>query len=404
MVELDGKKCTGCGLCVKACQFGAIKKETKLPEILESCVLCGECVKACKFDALTIKEKQTASVDTSGYKDIWVVAEMDPKLGEAKKVSFELLAEARKLADKLNQRTIAVLLCGRMPDRFSEQAADVGCDEIIAVEDKVFEHYDTEIFTSILTEMISGRKPGSVLFPATENGRDLAPRISGRLKVGLTADCTGLDIDADKNLLQIRPTFGGNIIASIISPNHRPQMASVRPNVFQVEQSGRTKPRVTKIPIGTYKVHPGFRFIRSEEKTNAFEDVTDKSIVIAGGYGLGSKENFEILKKVADRMNAALGATRKAVDEGWAPFEIQVGQTGKTIAPDVYIAFGISGALQHTIALKNAKTVIAVNNDPTAPIFRVSDVAILGDAIDVACNLNRIFEKSGIGGLEKAAQ
>jgi electron transfer flavoprotein alpha subunit len=204
------------------------------------------------------------------------------------------------------------------------------------------------------------------------------------LQTGLTADCTGLDIDSDGNLIQIRPTYGGNIIASIISPNHRPQLASVRPNVFAVRPA---KPQgnltLYKESIEPEHLEDRVRLVKSEEKEDAYRDVTEADILIVGGYGVGSKENFQKLEKLAIRMNAAIGATRKAVDEGWAPADVQVGQTGKTVAPSLYIGCGVSGALQHTIGMKNAKTIITINNNPAAPIFAMSDVAILGDCVEV---------------------
>ena len=239
-------------------------------------------------------------------------------------------------------------------------------------------------------------KPAGILFPATENGRDLAPRVSCRLQVGLTADCTALDIDTERNLVQIRPTYGGNIMASIISPDHRPQLASVRPNVLLVNQV--KKPTDTKfiyVDMDMDAQKSKVQFIKAVEKENVFRDVGEAEIVIAGGYGIGSAENFRILQKLAVKMDAAVGATRKAVDEGWAPFDVQVGQTGKTVAPDLYIACGISGALQHTIGIKNAGHIISINADPAAPIFPMSDVAIMGDALQVLSSLCERMEKYG---------
>jgi electron transfer flavoprotein alpha subunit len=215
--------------------------------------------------------------------------------------------------------------------------------------------------------------------------------VACRLQNGLTADCTRLEIDENGNLVQIRPTYGGNIMASIIAPYHRPQMASVRPNVMQIIEAKRNSElRCTQMDIRPDENADRVALLSRIEKELNFKDVCESEVIVAGGYGLGSKENFKWIHKLSSKLNAAAGATRKVVDEGWAPLEIQIGQTGKTVAPDLYIACGISGALQHSIGIKNAKKVIAINNDPAAPIFSMCDIAVLGDAVSV---LKALYER-----------
>ena len=298
---------------------------------------------------------------------------------------MELLSEARRLADLLGQKVGGVLLCKEIPTRLKESIAEVGCDYLHIVQHEDLAYYHTERFTGLVVKLAQLYKPFGILFPASENGRDMAPKVSCAMQVGLTADCTALEIDDDMNLVQIRPTYGGNIMASIISPNHRPQLASVRPNVLEVRL--QEPPSAVELIYSDMFPDPGVstaKLIEVVEKDTVYQDVGEADIVIVAGYGVGSKENFKRLERVAIKMNAAIGATRKVVDEGWAPFEVQVGQTGKTVSPSLYIACGVSGALQHTIGMKNAKYKVAINNDPAAPIFSVCDIALLGDCISIA--------------------
>ncbi len=393
MIRIDSEKCIGCGMCQQSCFFGAIEMNGALPLVNEQCVFCGACKKACPADAIELPEQAGKPGDLSQYRDIWVFIETDADQTRLKKVSLELLSEARKLADRLGERVSAVLLCARIPERFEELISGVGCDTARVVQDEKLGVYDTNIFAGAVSDLARKHRPAGILFPATELGRDLAPRVSCELRVGLTADCTSLDLDEKRNLVQIRPTYGGNIMASIISPNHRPQLASIRPNVLSVVQAKKAcKCVLVREELPMEKYTPKARYLGSVEKDVIFKDIVEAQILVVAGYGIGSKANFKKLERLAVKMNAAIGATRKVVDEGWAPFEIQVGQTGKTVAPDIYIGCGVSGALQHSIGIKNAKLKIAVNTDPAAPIFGISDVAIMGDCIEVS---ERLCERLG---------
>ena len=387
MLRIEKEKCISCGICEDSCTFGSIKMQDGFPAVDDTCVFCGNCERDCPQGAITISVGK-ASADFSEYRDVWAVMELHPAYNHLQKVSLELLSEARKLSDRLGQRVGAVLLCNELPPKFEQQVEEVGCDVVHIVQGEGLQSYNTEVFAGVIKQLVGMYKPAGVLFPATETGRDLAPRVACELQVGLTADCTALDIDEEGNLVQIRPTYGGNIMASIISPNHRPQMASVRPNVFpvvRVESAAPTELIYEKIQADENRRR--VRLIKTEEKESVFKNVAESDIVVVCGYGVGSKENFKKIEKLAAKMGAAIGATRKVVDEGWASSEIQVGQTGKTIAPALYVSFGVSGALQHSIGMRNAKYKIAVNTDPAAPIFKISDVAILGDCLKVAEDL-----------------
>ena len=383
MLVIDDKKCTACGVCMESCLFGAIEIKEGVAAINDRCVACGACIKECPQDAIYEEGGADAGIDLDGYEGFMVVGEMDETSG-IKKVTLELLSEARRLADKRGQNVSCVLLCDRLPAGAVDQIGKTGCDTVYLYEDSALAHYSTDVYSHLVIDIIKKYKPETVLFPASENGRDLAPRVACRLKTGLTADCTALDIDTDGNLLQIRPTYGGNILATIVTPRHRPQMASVRPNVMRIDERMRAgRCDVSRVDIAVDSLRDRARYIGKKEKDIIFKDITDAQVIIAGGYGMKNAGNFTWIYKVAAKLGAAAGASRKAVDEGWAPADIQIGQTGKTIAPDLYIACGISGALQHSIGLKNAKKVISINNDPAAPIFALSDVALIGDATSI---------------------
>lgn len=382
MVHIDYEKCINCGQCAEFCPAGAICQENEKIAVGDECILCGNCAKICPSGAVFMESlTDVRQMSLDAYSGIWVIVENCMDTGEPMKVSYELLSEARILADQLGEDVWAVDLCMSVGKRVIDDLQRLGTDHLLVGENDVFKQYHTDTFAAVLTKWIERYRPSVVLFPGTENGRDLAPRIAARLQVGLTADCTGFEINASKELVQVRPAYGGNVIASIVTPNHRPQMASVRPNVFQVIAYDRKKMldiQKPDIEICEERV----RCTGIEKVSNPGGNLEEAKIVTVGGYGLG-KEGFLLLHLWAERIGAAVGATRKAVDEGWAPFEIQIGQTGKMISPEICICFGVSGSLQHMIGIKKAKKIIAVNNDPNAHIFSVSDKAILGDCKEI---------------------
>ncbi|MFX1517996.1 MAG: FAD-binding protein [Promethearchaeota archaeon] len=375
MITVKEELCNHCGSCVKACPFGAIKIINQIAVIGEECTLCGACVQVCKACAIEIERKEK-DIDFSRYKDIWVFVEL--KDGKVRNVTYELLGKARQLADELGEKVCAIIL-GKDVKGLWTDLSSYGADKILVVEDDNLEEYYTDLFTSVLVGLIMKHEPNIVIYPATKIGRDLAPRVAATLEVGLTADCTGLSIQ-DGRLLQTRPAFGGNIMADIISVT-RPQMATVRPNVMK--KSIPDKNRTTEIIEIPVKVDiKGVRTIIKETismQTSDAVPLDEAEIIVSGGRGVGSKENFKIIEGLAAVLNAAVGASRSAVDLGWKPKSFQVGQSGTTVSPKIYIACGISGKIQHLVGMSGSDVIIAINKDPEAPIFNVADYGIVGD-------------------------
>ncbi len=386
------QSCIGCSKCISVCPFEAISIVNKKAVIdLTKCSLCGACVNACPVNCIVIT-REVSRKDFSEYKDVWVFVEfsdnLDPlKQGEIKKVSFELLSSGRKLADKLNQKLCAVVLTDKNRE-YEKVLSEYGVDKIYLVENEEFLPYDTEVYTTAIMTLINKYKPSIFLYPATYKGRDLAPRIAASLYVGLTADCTGLDINENGLLVQSRPAFGGNIMADILSPNSRPQMATVRPNVMKIEKNKKDNIEIVKENIPISKNIRKIKVLKREKEEHSGSiKIENAEIIVSGGRGLKTKQRFDILHKLAKLLDGVVGASRAAVDSGFIDKKHQVGQSGTTVRPRLYLAFGISGAVQHIVGMKNSDVIIAINKDPDAPIFSVSHYAIIGDAYDIANKL-----------------
>lgn len=304
--------------------------------------------------------------------------------GSIADVSLELCSKARHLADTLGVDVNAIVI-GSDLNGLEESLYNHGVNMVFRVDDKRFAVYQTLPHFAVVTKILENEKPYAVLFGATNNGRDLAPRIASYLRCGLTADCTALDIDEEGNLMQIRPAFGGNIIATIISPDVRPQMATVREGVMKKEMCARqSNCSVVDINADDYVSESDFVveiIERHLEERNI--DIKGASIIVSGGYGMKSKENFQLLHELAGLLGGEVGATRAAVDAGFAESARQVGQTGVTVRPKVYIACGISGAVQHRAGMEQSALIISINTDANAPINSIADYVIVGDAVDV---------------------
>lgn len=407
---LEGK-CVACGeRCASACPVdGIIMNDVGEPIInAEKCIGCDKCIKVCAVDALEIfyspeqveqlklweaqksagaeevdPEEQALRRKLAEYKGVWVFIEQ--YAGEVAKVSWELLGTGRELADTRGVELTAVII-GHDVDRLRTHAHGYGADVAIVMDHAVYANYRTEPFTDALCHLVDKHKPEIILMGATGQGRDLAGSVATVVGTGLTADCTGLAIDDHGNLAQTRPAFGGNIMATIMCDKYRPQMATVRPHVMKAsEYVSDRKGRVIRESFAPSEENILVKVLEVITNKDGKDqvDVAAAEIIVSGGRGMMGKENFSVLQEFADELGAVVGSSRSAVDAGWMPQSRQVGQTGKTVRPKIYIACGISGAIQHLVGMQDSDVVIAINRDPDAPIFEVATYGIVGDLFQI---------------------
>ncbi len=407
-IQIIIEKCTGCTLCLKVCPFDAIRIMDKIESSglpsdrqshkkavidLNKCNLCGACVPACKFKAILLEKPEVRSQksDLRDYQGVWVFIEQ--KNSKIQSVSYELLGKAQELARKLHCSVSGVLIGHNLDDQLDELSWR-GADNLYLVEAPEIANFQDEPYTNILVNLIQKYKPEIVLCGATAIGRSLISRVAVKIKSGLTADCTGLDIDPDKKiLLQTRPAFGGNIMATIISPNFRPQMATVRHKVMlPLEPDKRRKAKVIRENFASTVYFSRTKLLDIVEEIESTVNLAEADIIVSGGRGMGGLENFKILEELAHVLGAAVGASRAAVDAGWMPYSHQVGQTGRTVAPKIYIACGISGQIQHFVGMSSSKIIVAINKDPDAPIFKFATYGIVGDLFQIVPALSKKFK------------
>jgi electron transfer flavoprotein alpha subunit len=389
-IKIINDKCIGCKLCIPACPLGAIKVENRKAIIdMDKCNLCGACPSSCKFMAIEITKEDVRVVDKSQYKNIWIFAEQYE--GDVHPVVIELLGEGRKLAKDLGVELCALLLGDADIEKETKELIEYGADKVYMATAPELKHYTTLPYSTVISDMIRQHKPEIVLFGATTTGRDLASRVAARINAGLTADCTGLAIDKEtKLLMQTRPAFGGNIMATIICKNHRPQMSTVRPKVFK--RATLDHSRKGQVIKSTPKIDQSdllVRIVDMIKDTTSKVNLSEAEIIVSGGRGIQAPENFKLIEELAGVIGGAVGASRATVDAGWISSHHQVGQTGKTVCPKLYIAVGISGAIQHLAGMGSSDIIVAINKDPDAPIFKVATYGIVGDLFDVVPKLTR---------------
>ena len=316
-------------------------------------------------------------MNIADYKGVWVFAEQ--REGELQKVSLELLGEGKKIAEKLGVKLTALLL-GNNVEGLADTLAKHGADEVLVADDAKLEHYTTEAYAKVIVDLVHERKPGILFIGATFIGRDLGPRVSARLQTGLTADCTSLDVEVENGeLLATRPAFGGNLMATIACPEHRPQMATVRPGVFDKVETDGKNCNIEKVEVKLTDADIRTKVLETIKSKKNVVDISEAKVIVSGGRGVGSKENFELLKELADVLGGTVAGSRAAIEKGWIDPAYQVGQTGKTVKPSIYIACGISGAIQHVAGMQDSDMIIAINKDNTAPIMKIADYGIVGD-------------------------
>jgi len=319
-----------------------------------------------------------SKIDISEYRGVWVFVEQTE--GEPARVSLELLGKGRELAEKLGVVLTAFLLGESVQDT-AKELIFFGADEVIVADHPLLRDYRTELYTDIISEQVMARKPEVLIVGASPIGRDLAPRLSFRLNAGCTADCTGLDIDEENRLfVSTRPAFGGNVMATIICPEHRPQMSTVRPGVMALpEKDDSREGQIIDLELQLDEDTCKVKILESVKGASEGVNIQDAERIVAVGMGAGDKETFDMIKELAELLDGELGATRFAVEAGWVSHDRQIGQTGKTVRPELYVGCGISGAIQHTAGMSASKMIIAINKDPNAEVFKIADYGIVGD-------------------------
>ncbi|MDI6895101.1 MAG: electron transfer flavoprotein subunit alpha [Bacillota bacterium] len=380
LIRVLADLCTGCEACVGVCPTGAIQMREGTARIGDACNLCRACVSACPAEAIEVVV--TGRGEVGEGQGVWVFVEH--RRGQVAPVVYELLGQARRLAESLGTQVTAILAGEGVAPLAAELVAR-GADGVLVVEDPALGDLREEPVTTALADLVGERKPEIFLFGATALGRSLAPRLAARLGTGLTADCTGLDIDPERRVLvQTRPAFGGNLMAVVVCPRHRPQMATARPRVFRsLAPDPSRQGEVVTFPVDGSRLLGRTRLLEYAEEVIETVKLEDADIIVSGGRGLGGPEHFQLLFELARLLGGAVGASRAAVDAGWIPYYHQVGQTGKTVAPKVYIAVGISGAIQHLAGMNSADVIVAINKNPQAPIFKVANYGIVGDLFAV---------------------
>jgi electron transfer flavoprotein alpha subunit len=395
LLIIDRELCIGCEACVDACAFDAIHLDDEgIAAANDNCTACGACIDECPTEALRLPAAEAPIIvtpDLDAYEGVWFWVEQFG--GQAGSISWEMAGKGRQLADQLGVALTACVL-GSDVESVAQEAIAFGADRVFLVDDPTLSSYRTDPYAAVMVDLVERYKPEILIMGASSRGRDLAGSIATRLVTGLTADCTGLEIDLEtRQLRQTRPAFGGNIMATILCPNHRPQMATVRHRVFEVPgkddarqgQIVRERALMVEDEIAAKVID----FLAEEENVN----LADARIIVSGGRGVKGPEGFEPIRELAQVLGGAVGASRAAVDAGWIPYAHQVGQTGRTVRPDLYIACGISGAIQHLAGMRTAKVIVAINRDPEAPIFEVAHYGIVGDLFEVVPALTEAFRK-----------
>lgn len=386
-------QCTLCKDCITSCPSQALEViEEKIVLKEQLCSYCMLCIDTCSVNAIERAVEKKDNPDLASYKNIWIFIEHHN--GQVEDVVFELLQKGKELARELKSELCGVLL-GNKTKQLQEELLTWGFNKIYTVDKPELEVFNDQIYARVMADLIKTHKPAIVLCGATTLGRSFISRTAVLGKTGLTADCTELKIDSESgNLIQIRPAFGGNIMAEIITPHTRPQIATVRPHVFtRSSKAAKAMGEVIYNEVKEQSLQSEVELLDFIPEKSQTASIADARIVIAGGKGMQSPENFLLLEELAKVLKAGIGASRSVVDLDWISYSHQIGQTGTTISPKIYIACGISGQIQHLVGMSSAETIIAVNTDKNAPIFDIASYGIVGDALKILPQLTEEFKK-----------
>jgi electron transfer flavoprotein alpha subunit len=404
-ILVEKHRCTGCTSCAKVCPVTCItmveRKEEgvrwrKLAVIDEvKCIFCNACVEACDklhqksknkdvFHAIAMQKEQSAgpAIDTTAYKGVWVYAEM--RHGKLVPTVFELLTVAQGLAATLQEEISAVII-GKDVARHAQEIIEHGADKVYVIDHPLFENFCDEVYTQALVDLINREKPNKLLMPASTLGRSFASRVAVSAHTGITADSTELAIDPKTRMLHAtRPSFGGNLMATILCEKHRPEMATVRPMSFaRSEKKPGRQGKVLNVTVDASKLKQRTRFVRFEEEKGEGQDISTAEVIVAGGRGVGGKDGFKPMEELAKALNGAVGASRAAVDAGWIAYRHQIGLTGRTVRPKLYVAAGISGQIQHLAGMSSSEVIVAINKDPECPLMKLATVSVEGDLFEL---------------------
>jgi electron transfer flavoprotein alpha subunit len=390
MLIIDTEKCVGCGECEAVCGFDAIGVKDAVAVVdQDSCTMCGTCVDACPEGALVLEaDTGQTSADLTQWRGVWVAAEARDR--EIAPVTLQLLAKAREIAEKLGTAVTAVLM-GHEVSGLAGELVFHGADRVLVVDHPELAAFTDEVYGSILADLARRERPEIILAGATAKGRSYIPRVATLLETGLTADCTELGVRQEDNaLLQTRPAWGGNLMATIVCPHHRPQMATVRPHVMKAgPRDTERRGEIVYISPRENLLGHRVRVIESVKEQSEGPDLTEADVIVTAGRGFEAEKNIHLARELAELLEGAVGATRAVTDAGWLPPRAQIGQTGITVSPKIYIGCGVSGAIQHIVGMQGAEIIIAINKDPEAPIFDVTTYGVVGDVKQILPLLNK---------------
>ena len=392
-MRVDQELCILCGQCVEVCPFNGVEMRADAIEFTDSCRLCRVCIKACPVNAIWLEKSEPAgTVDKEQYKGVLVFAEQ--RQGKVQPVTYELIGKGLELAGKLGE-AVAVYLAGSNLASEAEALLDYGVDRVYLYDHPALERFRIEPYTALMVDLVEQIKPNIILMGATSVGRSLAPRVAARLRTGLTADCTLLDVKPNGDLVQTRPAFGGDVMAQIVTPRHRPQMATVRHKVMPMaDKVSKPHGEVVRCPVDEGLLKSGIEILRFRPY-EAVSSITDAEVIVAAGRGIGKPEGLELLGELARLLGGVVGVTRPLVEQGWADYTQQIGMSGRTVRPKLYIACGISGAIQHVAGMRGSEVIFAINTDPNAPIFDAAHYGLVGDLYEIVPALIEALQKGG---------